>query len=213
MSKKLARPPKKTKAADVQPLGYRQFLNDISKKIRIAQSKATLSAAQELTKLYWDIGKSLVEKQEKEKWGSQIIEKFARDIQNEFPGIEGFSRANIFYMRAFFLAYCNCPTAVGRLKEEPPKIILNIPWGHNIILITRLKNNEQRLWYAHKALECGWSRSSLEDWIKSDLFIRQGEATTNFHVALPKSLKKSSKSSIKTSKQTRRLKKTKRIKK
>ena len=62
-------------------------------------------------------GKTIVKMQERSGWGTKLIEKMAVDIQNEFPGIEGFSRTNIFRMRAFYLTYCNCLTAVGRFKS------------------------------------------------------------------------------------------------
>ena len=63
--------------------------------------------------------------------------------------------------------------------------IFGIPWGHNVILVTKLKDNDQRLWYAQKVVEHGWSRTMLEHWIKSDLFKRDGKAITNFKDRLP----------------------------
>jgi len=85
---------------------YSSLLSDLKKQIQESQIKATISANQELIKLYWHIGKTIVEKQEKNGWGTKIVEKLGKDIQNEFPGIEGFSRTNIFRMKAFYLAYC-----------------------------------------------------------------------------------------------------------
>ncbi len=95
--------------------GYREFLNELKTKIRNAQLKAAMAASRELIHLYWDLGKDLVKKQENEGWGSKVLEKVAKDLQNEFPGIDGFSRSNIFRMRAFYLAYPNCLTAVRQL--------------------------------------------------------------------------------------------------
>jgi predicted nuclease of restriction endonuclease-like (RecB) superfamily len=85
-------------------------------------------------------------------------------------------------MRAFFLAYQKVPQAVGQIADLP---VFNIPWGHNAVLLERVKNITQRLWYARKAIEYGWSRSMLETWIKSDLFNREGKAVTNFTKTLP----------------------------
>ncbi len=68
----------------------------------------------------------------------------------------------------------NCATAVAL-----------IPWGHNIALLEKLQNTNQRLWYAKKTIENGWSRSMLLMWIESDLYSRQGKAITNFKVTLP----------------------------
>jgi len=100
--------------------------------------------------LYWNIGKTITEKQETSDWGTSIIEKLAKDLQNAFPGIEGFSRTNIFRMRAFYTAYRNNPPAGGQLQESPPEIFFNIPWRHNSVLVEKIKNHEERIWYAQK---------------------------------------------------------------
>lgn len=165
------------------PSGYPQLLRDLKEKIRTSQIKASLSVNHELIKLYWNIGQAIIEKQKEEKWGAGVIEKLAQDLQKAFPGIEGFSRPNVFKMRAFYLAYEKVSQAV-RLIEELP--IFLIPWGHNVILTTKLKDNKQRLWYAQQTIENGWSRNNLEMWIDSDLFSRQGKAITNFKAILPK---------------------------
>ena len=165
----------------ISPKEYIQTLTKIKKQVQEAQVKAILSANQELLKLYWYIGKTIAEKQEEKGWGSKIIEKLAQDLQHEFPGISGFSKRNIFRMQAFFVAYQKVPQAVAQLDILP---VFNIPWGHNAVLLEKLKDKRQRLWYAEKAIENGWSRSILEHWIKSDLFNREGKAITNFQKTL-----------------------------
>lgn len=117
-------------------------MTELKKKIRSAQFKAALAVNRELIRLYWDIGKEIVERKEKDGWGSGVIDKIARDIQNEFPGIEGFSRTNMGRMRAFYLAYSIYPQAVGKLEELA---IFNIPWGHNIAIFEGVKSFEERL--------------------------------------------------------------------
>ncbi len=154
---------------------------DIKKHIYDAQVKAALSANKELLKLYWHIGQTICTQQKVNGWGSGSAEKLAEDIQKEFPGLAGFSRANIFRMQAFFSAYEKVAQA-ARLFEELP--VFSIPWWHNIILIQKIKNTEERLWYAQKAIENGWSRTILEMQIESDLYNRQGKAITNFKKTL-----------------------------
>ena len=95
---------------------YASFIANLKEKIQSSQFKAALSVNQEMIRLYWDIGKSIVDKQEKDGWGTKVIERVAKDLQNEFPGIEGFSRTNIGRMRAFHLAYSIYPQAVGKLE-------------------------------------------------------------------------------------------------
>ena len=163
---------------------YAQALADIKTKIQEAQIKASLAANKELLKLYWSIGEIISNKQQHDGWGASTVEQLATDIQKVFPGITGFSRANIFRMQAFFIAYEKIAQAARQIVEQLP--IFNIPWFHNVILIQKLKNNEERLWYAQKAIENGWSRSMLELWIESNLYRRQGKAITNFQAKLPK---------------------------
>lgn len=173
--------PPKVRSSTI-PSEYIKFLNNLKEKIRLAQLKAALSVNQELIKLYWEIGKDIAEKQKSGGWGSKIIERIGKDLQNEFPGVEGFSRRNMFRMRSFYLAYQIVPQAVAQLETLP---IFRIPWGHNAILLERVKDVEARLWYAQQAIENGWSRSMLEMWIDSNLHKRQGKALTNFKASLP----------------------------
>src|SRR5258708_5534377 len=90
--------------------------------------------------------------------GSKVLEKVAKDLQNEFPGIEGFSRRNIFIMRAFYQAYGKVQQAVAQLDNLP---IFFIPWGHNALILEKIKDTAERLWYASKVIEHSWSRSML----------------------------------------------------
>jgi predicted nuclease of restriction endonuclease-like (RecB) superfamily len=161
---------------------YMQVLSNLKKEVQGVQVKAALSVNKELLSLYWLIGKTIIETQEKEGWGASIIENLADDLQKEFPGIAGFSRTNIFRMKAFFTAYEKVPQAVGQIENLP---IFKIPWGHNVVLLEKVKDTLQRLWYAQKTIENGWSRSLLEMSIKSNLYSRQGKAVTNFTLRLP----------------------------
>lgn len=118
------------------PTSYPKLIASLKDRIQKAQIKAALSVHQELIKLYWDIGKVIVERQKEEKWGSKVIDRIGIDLQNEFPGIEGFSRRNIYRMKAFYLAYQIVPQPVALLETLP---IFRIPWGHNAVLLDKLK--------------------------------------------------------------------------
>jgi predicted nuclease of restriction endonuclease-like (RecB) superfamily len=170
------------KKGNVSPAEYTKFITSLKAKIRSAQIKAAVTVNSELIKLYWEIGKEIFEKQEKEGWGSKALEKAAKDLQLEFPGIEGFSRANMFRMKAFFIAYEKVAQAVRQFESLP---IFSIPWGHNILLLQKIKDANERLWYASKTIEHGWSRSMLTIWVENDLYHREGKAITNFKMALP----------------------------
>ena len=173
---------KKITPKDIFSDSYPKLLKSLKSRIEKAQIKAALSVNQELVKLYWDIGKSIAEKQKSEKWGSNVIDKLGKDLQRAFPGIQGFSRANIFKMRAFYLAYEKVSQAVRQFKNLP---VFSVPWGHNVILVSKLKDTKKRLWYAQQTIENGWSRSVLEMWIENDLYKRKGKAISNFKKTLP----------------------------
>jgi len=163
-------------------ISYKDFLEQLKSKIKHAQLKASLSVNTELIQLYWNIGKAIVEKQQEAGWGTSIIEKLSKDLQNAFPGIQGFSRTNISRMKAFYLAYTIFPQAVGQINTLS---IMQIPWGHNVLLIEKVKNFEERLWYAEQTIQHGLSRAALQDWIISKAYKRHGKAITNFTQRLP----------------------------
>lgn len=170
------------KSKTVVTKDYAQTLAELKRHVQEAQIRATFAVNKQLLLLYWSFGKTIAEKQDAQGWGSKIIEKLAEDLQSEFPGIAGFSRANIFRMHPFYRAYEIVSTASRQLEELP---IFNIPWWHNIVLLMKLKDNNQRLWYAQKAMEHGWSRTILEMQIESELYNRQGKSITNFKNTLP----------------------------
>lgn len=171
------------------PEGYPEFIISLKKRIRSAQVKAAVSVNRELILLYWHIGRELGENVDAGSWGAKIIDTLARDLQSEFPDTGGFSRTNLYRMRAFYAAYpvipAIVPQAVGQTGSPLPEPVLHIPWGHNVILIEKIKDPAQRLWYANQTIEHGWSRAILHHQIESDLYKRQGRAITNFSDTLP----------------------------
>ncbi len=160
------------------PEGYGEWLVDLKGRIHNAQQRATLAVNRELVQLYWQIGNDILNRQAQQGWGAKVIERLAHDLRTAFPDMKGFSRANLMYMRAFAEAWPDSAIvqqAVGQL-----------PWGHNLVLLTRLKDPQQRLAYAQSAIAHGWSRNVLNIHIETRLLERSGTAVTNFDVSLPK---------------------------
>ncbi|MEN5303882.1 PDDEXK nuclease domain-containing protein [Pseudomonas sp. TWI628] len=158
------------------PQGYSAWLADLKLRIHKAQQKASLAVNRELVGLYWRLGRDIVERQAAQGWGAKVIERLAHDLKTAFPAMKGFSRANLMYMRAFAEAWPDeaiVQQAVGQL-----------PWGHNLVLLTKLKKSDERLAYAVRASKCGWSRSTLQMHIESRLLEREGNATSNFSARL-----------------------------
>jgi predicted nuclease of restriction endonuclease-like (RecB) superfamily len=172
------------------PPGYVEMLEDLKARVLTAQLKAAVAVNREMIRLYWDIGRLIVERQEREGWGKGIVDRLARDIQQAFPGLQGFSPRNVWRMRAFYLAYSKevtiLPQPVAELDGvNLPQAVAEIPWGHNAWLLEKLKDPLQRLWYAQQTVQHGWSRTLLEMHIQSNLFARKGHAVTNFAATLP----------------------------
>ena len=189
-SKRLSRAGVVPQSAVPLPASYGALLEDIKARVRAAQVKAALSVNRELIQLYWHIGKSIVERQRAEGWGKSVVERLSHDLQSEFAGISGFSPQNIWRMRAFYLAWteeiANLSQPVRDLDGiNLPQVVGEIPWGHNLQLLSKLKDPIQRLWYAQQTVVHSWSRAVLVHQMESDLFARQGKALTNFQTTLP----------------------------
>jgi predicted nuclease of restriction endonuclease-like (RecB) superfamily len=159
------------------PDGYATWLNDLKTHIRSAQQQAAVALNAAMIRLYWDIGHEIVVKQEAEGWGSKIVERLASDLRQAFPGMTGFSRANLMYMRSFAAAWTR-----EAIVQRP---LDNLSWGHNIELLSKLKNTDERLAYAAAAVEHGWSRAVLVHHISLRTLERSGRAISNFERTLP----------------------------
>ncbi len=172
-----------TLRSDVLPADYPQFLAEVKARIAAARTRAVLAVNSELIQLYWEIGHEILEREQREGWGSGVINRLASDLRREFPSITGFSRSNLHYMRSFAEAW----PLVGGSQEIVQQPVGQLPWGQNIALVTRLEDRDARVWYAASAVENGWSRKVLEAQIATDLRGRQGGALTSFDHALPES--------------------------
>lgn len=207
---------------------YSSVLNSLKTAIKQAQLKSVLTVNTQLLQLYWQIGNVILNQQQKEGWGTKIIDRLADDLKSEFPDMQGLSVRNIKYMRAFAEAYPQftivqeplaqlgtsskknhssiTQQAAAQLKKNKKPAIVQpvvaqlqkdeklaivqplvaqLPWSHNLVLIDRLKNIGERIFYAHKTLENGWSKNTLIYQIETKLHKRQGKTINNFKTTLP----------------------------
>lgn len=167
-------------AEQTQPMiskEYKIFLKEIKERILSSQIKAALAVNRELLTLYWEIGSKILLKQKSEGWGAKTVENLAKDLKSAFPNMKGFSLTNIKYMVQFAKEYPDFT-----ISQQP---VGQIPWGHNILLLQKLTSLEERLWYANKTIENGWSRNVLLHWLDSNLYKREGKSITNFQATLP----------------------------
>ena len=158
--------------------GYAPWVASLKQRIQSAQQRAALSVNRELVLLYWQIGKEILERQQAQGWGAKVVDQLAKDLTTAFPEMKGFSRSNLMYMRAFYEAWAE-ETIVQQLVGQ-------LPWGQNLLLLTKLKTREEREWYAARAIENGWSRNVMWHHISTQLLERTGKAVTNFAGRLPK---------------------------
>jgi len=162
---------------NISDLSYSELIKSLKLEIQQARVKAHLAVNKELVLLYWRIGQNILERQKTEGWGAKVIENISKDLRSEFPEMKGLSSQNIAYMRQFASEYEN--------SQIIQQLVGEIPWGHNILIFSRIKSSDQRIWYIYKTIENGWSRNVLALQIDTNLYEREGKSITNFKNTLP----------------------------
>lgn len=156
---------------------YLEFIEKIKTEIQKQRVSVVMNANASMICLYWNIGRAILEKQEEEGWGTKVIDRMAKDLKDAFPEMSGFSPRNIKYMRKFAQCWPD--------YEIVQRVVAQIPWRTNRMLLDKLDSQESRIWYAQKAIENGWSSTILELQIQSRLMERTGKTVNNFLAALP----------------------------
>lgn len=185
---------------------YAELLTDIKHQVKQSQLKAVVSANSQMLYVYWYIGNNILKMQKEQGWGAKVIEQLAKDLKQEFPEQKGFSVRNLKYMQKFaeeypieFMQQLAAQDLIleHNLKVQQPAAqmeelfmqvsIARIPWFHHCVLMDKIKDTKERLWYIDQTIENGWSRNVLVIQIESDLYKRQVTAkkVTNFKSTLP----------------------------
>ena len=160
----------------ISPREYEALLGALKERIRSAQLVALRSVNREHIALYADIGRMIVERQQGETWGKSIVGNLADDLRDEFPGVNGFSAANLWRMKNFYEAYCH--------DEKLAQLVREIGWSHNISILEKCKSEQEREFYIRSCRIHGWSRSVLVHQIENQTFRRTMSSQTNFATAL-----------------------------
>ncbi len=171
-----ARFPAASARADL-PRDYADALGAIKQRIQEGRLRIVLTANAAMVQLYWDIGRMILERQDRAGWGAKVIDRLAADLREAFPDMKGFSPRNLKYMRAFAAAWPD-PSFVQQAAAQ-------IPWFHNCLLLDRLADATSRAWYIQSTIREGWSRDILALQIDGRAHQRQGKAITNFPDTLP----------------------------
>jgi len=164
---------------ELQSAHYNNWFESIKQRIKSAQLKVAVSVNAQLMQLYWDLAKDIVQKQNEANWGDAILEQLAIDLKLSFPNINGFSRRNLYAIRQWYLFYSS-------ISEFVPQAVAQIPWGHNRLIVSKIKDIDEAIFYSKATLENGWSREQLEIQIRNNYYQAKGKSTTNFLTTLPK---------------------------
>jgi len=173
---------------------YSSWLKELKNKIRSVQIKASVKVNTEILNFYWELGADIIEKQNTAKWGDGFLKQLSSDLMAEFPDTRGFSISNLKYIKQWYLFYNHGDTKsqqpVGQIQKHSlaafaKQLAVQIPWGHNLVIIAKCKKTDEALFYLQKTMQNNWSRSVLNHQIESALFGREGKAITNFQTTLP----------------------------
>ena len=168
---------------------YPAFLAEVKARIRSAQYAALRAVNKELVGLYWDIGRLIVERQQDAGHGAAIAERLADDLRDAFPGVGGFSRRNVFYMREFFLLYRD------DVKVQP--LVAQVGWSHNLIILQRCKDPQEREFYLRMTRKFGWTKNVLVHQIDNQSYEKSLLGQTNFDRTLTPALRAKAKLAVK----------------
>ena len=157
---------------------FLEWITALKTKIRSARNKLAFSINSQVLELYWEIGKDIAEKQQNSGWGSGLIEQIAEELKHDFPEIKGFSRRNIYAILQWYKFYSEKYPFV-------PQVVAQIPWGHNRLIITKIKDVEEAEFYCRAVIQNAWDRDTLEIQIESNYYLTAGNSTHNFSNTLP----------------------------
>ncbi len=153
---------------------FKEIINNIKREIQNTQYKVAIESNINLISMYFRLGKILNDNYE---YGNKFIDEVSKDLKMEFPNSTGFSVRNLKYMKKFYLEYKD--------DEEVQQLVAQVPWGHNIVLMEKIKDKEIRKIYVEGILKNGWGRNMLSIQIDSEYHLRIGASNNNFENTLP----------------------------
>lgn len=160
---------------------YLNFKNEITARIRSAQYEALKAVNKEIIALYWEVGKRITEQQTALGWGKSVVENLSRDIQKEFPGIQGFGVRNMWDMARFYAEY--------QSNEILQPLVAEISWSKHIVILTKCKETRQRQFYILATKKYGWTKDVLINKIEAKTYENYLLGQSNFDITLPDSIK------------------------
>ncbi|BCE02798.1 PDDEXK nuclease domain-containing protein [Marinicellulosiphila megalodicopiae] len=160
---------------------YKSWLTQLKKTFVQTRLQASVRVNQELLQFYWQLGEQIVEKQQSSTWGDGFLNQLSQDLMHEFPDIKGFSVRNLKYIRQWCVFWSASPL----IGQQAVAQLCQIPWGHNIAIISKCQSDQEAHFYITNTQKQGWSRTVLIHQIESGLYQRKANAITNFEQTLP----------------------------
>jgi len=162
---------------------YIAFLYEIKQRLKTAQLRTANIVNIHIIEFYWQLGRDILRIQKtKQHWGTRFIEQLSNDLQISQPGLSGFSKRSLEYMRLLASLYPS-------LDEFAQQAAAQLPWSHIQLLLDKYRDDSSRReWYASQTIVYGWSRSTLSTHIKNSLYERQAIETnkiSNYRELLP----------------------------
>ncbi|GHT48744.1 hypothetical protein FACS189440_13070 [Bacteroidia bacterium] len=155
-----------------------KWISELKAKIHSARNKLAFSINSQILELYWEIGKEMAEKQQNSDWGSGFIEQTATELKHEFPEMKGFSRRNLYAILQWYKFYSS-------KYQFVPHGVAQIPWGHNRLIIAKVKNLDDAEFYCNATVKNAWDRDTLEIQIENNYHLKIGNSIHNFEETLP----------------------------
>ena len=135
------------KSINILDQDYSLWLQDLSKRYRRSQVKASIKVNCEMLKFYWSLGEDICEKQKQYKWGANFMKRLSLDLRAEFPQAEGFSWSNLYKIRKWYLFYSSqidflyqAGTKLQKVDNATipmPEILLFVPWRHQTVIVSK----------------------------------------------------------------------------
>ncbi len=171
---------------------YQEFLQAVKSQVTQSRIGAARAVNRSLIGLYWALGQLIVERQVTLGWGKAVVEQLSADLKNEFPEMTGFSPRNLWFIKQFYETYANGPEFLKQLVSE-------IPWGHNILIMQRVKEESARRYYLEATARLGWTRSVLLNQVKARAYeVSLQDKSHNFAAVLPEYLAEQAEETLKS---------------
>jgi predicted nuclease of restriction endonuclease-like (RecB) superfamily len=165
----------------LQESEYKAWVVELKSRLRSMQLKAAISVNSALLEFYWELGAEIVERQKSSTWGDGFLKQLSQDLMADFPEMKGFSKRNLEQIRRWYIFY----GSDSSIAQQPVAQLAQIPWGHNLLIVSKCQSQQEASYYIENSIQYGWSRAVLTHQIESNLWQREGKAIANFSTTLP----------------------------